>query len=143
MHRLIASLYNQFYTNFSWAYDLAVWIGTGGLWYRWTFVAERYLAADPVVEVGFGRGRLLTRLVKKGREVVGIDSSQQMVRAAKRQLRSDGATGLLVHGRAQALPFPDASVGTLITTFPTSFVRDPATLREFARVLRLSGCWYG
>ena len=141
MRRLILRFYDQLYTNLAWAYDLATWVGSGGLWYQWVSVAARYVVAEPVLDVGFGRGRLLEQLAREGHTVIGVDRSREMVRAGQRRLRRAKLTGKVIQGEAQALALPDASVGTLITTFPTSYLRDPATLREFARVLQPCGHW--
>jgi SAM-dependent methyltransferase len=132
---------DRLYTHFAWGYDAATWFASGGLWYRWTFVAERYTAEEPMLEVGFGRGRLLARLLNDGHQAAGIDRSPQMVRGAKRHLHKAELTLPLIQGEGQALPFPDASLGTLITTFPAPYVYDSATGREFVRVLRPGGRW--
>ena len=141
MRRLIYRFYEQLYTNLAWVYDPATWVVSGGLWYQWVSVAARYVRDQPVLEVGCGRGRLLELLAKKRYTAIGVDRSREMVRAGKRRLREAGLTAKVIRAEAQALPLPDASVGTLITTFPTSYVRDPATLREFTRVLRSDGRW--
>ena len=39
------------------------------------------------------------------------------------------------------MPFADASFGTVISTFPAEYVKDEATWRECARVLRSGGRW--
>lgn len=139
--RLIAALYGRLYGEWSWAYDGAVWLVSAGLWQRWALTTERYLAGDPVVEIGCGRGRLLARLAGHGRAVIGVDCSEQMVRAAQRRLRNAGLPGNAIAARAQALPFKTGSVGTLVMTFAGPYVFDPATLEEVARVLRPDGRW--
>jgi ubiquinone/menaquinone biosynthesis C-methylase UbiE len=45
----------------------------------------------------------------------------------------------LVLGKAQHLPFPDASFANIVTTFPTEFILDPQTLASAARVLQPGG----
>ena len=45
----------------------------------------------------------------------------------------------LRQGVAQELPYPDASFDSVVSTFPTDYIFDPATTREMARVLRVGG----
>ena len=84
--RLAVKVIGRLYSSLSWAYSPAVWILTGGLYYRWTFAAERFVRQGPVLDVGCGRGRLLARLAGQGLEVIGVDNSPQMVQAAQRCL---------------------------------------------------------
>lgn len=69
--------------------------------------------------------------------VTGIDQSPDMLRTARD--RNGLFTGL-VRGRAERLPFPDASFDHVTFTYLLRYVDDPpATLRELARVLRPGG----
>ena len=69
--------------------------------------------------------------------VVGIDQSADMLRAARDR---NGTFAGLVRGRAERLPFPDASFDHVTFTYLLRYVDDPpATLRELARVLRPGG----
>ncbi len=69
--------------------------------------------------------------------VVGIDQSADMLRAAGDR---NGTFAGLVRGRAERLPFPDASFDHVTFTYLLRYVDDPpATLRELARVLRPGG----
>ncbi len=132
---LLLRLFDLLYTRFAWAYDLAGWLVSAGLWYRWAEQVLPHVSAGPVLEVGFGRGHLLRRLAARGVGVIGVDWSPQMVQHA-------AAFGLpALRGDGRALPFPDAHFATLITTFPAPYVLEPATQREFARVLRPGGQW--
>jgi ubiquinone/menaquinone biosynthesis C-methylase UbiE len=45
----------------------------------------------------------------------------------------------LARGRVQALPFADHAFDSLLATFPTEFIVDPAAIAEFHRVLRPGG----
>jgi ubiquinone/menaquinone biosynthesis C-methylase UbiE len=62
-----------------------------------------------------------------------------MGRLARRRLRRTGTIPSLVHGRAQTLPFATHTFDSLVATFPTAYILDPATLAEVARVLRPAG----
>src|SRR5262249_15323279 len=70
-----------------------------------------------------------------------VDLSPQMVAATRSRL---GRLGLLdratvLRARGQSLPFPDASFDSVVSTFPTEYIADPAALREIRRVPRPGG----
>lgn len=138
---LLEILFDALYTDFWWLYDSAAWIASGGLWYEWVRTAAQFVETPPVLEVGFGRGRLLAHLHAQGMPIVGVDRSAQMVHAADRMLRRHHLHVPLVQADGRALPFPDATFGTLITTFPAPYVQESHTQQEFARVLRPGGRW--
>jgi demethylmenaquinone methyltransferase/2-methoxy-6-polyprenyl-1,4-benzoquinol methylase len=87
--------------------------------------------------------------------VVGIDQSAEMLAAARarfahrsadRGSRAGAAGGSpvasieLIEGRAEALPFADASFDALTFTYLLRYVEHPrATIRELARVVRPGG----
>jgi len=95
----------------------------------------------PVLEVGCGRGRLLAHLAKAGWPVTGIDRSESMVLASRRRLAAAGLPGRVLLADAGRLPLADASIGTIVTTFPTDYAMRESTWREFARVLMPRGRW--
>jgi demethylmenaquinone methyltransferase/2-methoxy-6-polyprenyl-1,4-benzoquinol methylase len=77
-----------------------------------------------------------------GCSVVGIDRSPEMLSVARRRVaaRGLGASIELQEGRAEALPFADASFDALTVTYLLRYVDDPAaTVRELARVVRPGG----
>ena len=90
---------------------------------------------DTVLDVATGTGAVARELrEQKGCAVVGLDQSPEMLAEARRRLP---ATVTLVEGRAEELPFPDASFDGPTFTYLLRYVEDPAaTLRELARVLR-------
>ena len=76
------------------------------------------------------------------RRVVGLDLSREMLLAGGEAVRRRGlaATVQLVRGRAEALPFPEASFDAVGFTFLLRYVHDPeATLGELCRVLKPGG----
>lgn len=139
--RLLLRFFDLLYTDLAWAYDLVSWVASGGLWYEWTFVAEQFVTDEPILEVGVGRGRLLRRLVQRYGTVIGVDVSPQMIDAAQRRIEEAGRVAPLAQADGRQLPFADGTFGTLVTTFPATYVKHEQTQREFARVLRAGGRW--
>jgi demethylmenaquinone methyltransferase / 2-methoxy-6-polyprenyl-1,4-benzoquinol methylase len=93
---------------------------------------------DTVLDVATGTGAVASELVmQKGCTVVGLDQSPEMLAEARRRLPR---AVTLVEGRAEQLPFPDATFDALTFTYLLRYVADPAaTLRELARVVRPGG----
>jgi demethylmenaquinone methyltransferase/2-methoxy-6-polyprenyl-1,4-benzoquinol methylase len=105
---------------------------------RWRrFLVSRVDAGpgDTVLDVATGTGAVARELIReKGCRVVGVDVTPEMLAEARRRL---GPEVELVEGRAEQLPFPDASFDGLTFTYLLRYVDDPAaTLRELARVVR-------
>lgn len=91
------------------------------------------------MEIGSGPGHLLVTMASEDYAVSAIDLSPQMVRMAQRRLRRHGVRASLVHGRAQALPWPDAYFDSVVMTFPAGFALQLSTLSEIRRALRPGG----
>jgi ubiquinone/menaquinone biosynthesis C-methylase UbiE len=123
----------------AWSYDLAAWIVSAGRWDRWRRMALDYVEQQPVLEVGFGTGELLLAMAGRGWQPVGIDLSTAMQRQTAAKLRRRGLHTPRLQGRAQRLPFADASFGSVVSTFPAEYIVDPASLAEFSRVLKPGG----
>jgi len=117
--------------------------GQDGRWRR--FLVSRIEAGpdDRVLDVACGTGAVALELVRAhGCRVVGIDQSSEMLSAGRSRIASAGRAGLieLREGRAEELPFPDASFDALTFTYLLRYVDDPgATVRELARVVRPGG----
>jgi SAM-dependent methyltransferase len=124
-------LYNQF----AWTYDLVAWVVSLGQWRDWGRAAIPYLDGERVLELAHGPGHLLVSLADRGLAPIGLDLSPYMGRLARRRLAKAGLSVPLVRARAQALPFHDGCLDSVVVTFPTEFILDPATLAEAARVL--------
>lgn len=135
MARFLRFFFRHLYTDLAWAYDFVAWTTSMGQWRTWQRAALEALGADPVLELGHGPGHLLADLAAAGRRAVGIDPSAQMNRLARR--RAGGAT--VLRARAEALPFSDATFGTIVSTFPSEYILSPETLQEAWRVLRPGG----
>lgn len=129
----------RLYNEFAWSYDLVAWVVSGGRWDSWRRMALDYVVEQPVLEVGFGTGELLLEMARRGWQVVGVDLSPAMQRVTGRKMRRRGLWALRAQTRAQTLPFLDDIFGAIVSTFPAEYVIDPASLREFWRVLRPGG----
>jgi 2-polyprenyl-6-hydroxyphenyl methylase/3-demethylubiquinone-9 3-methyltransferase len=94
-----------------------------------------------VLDVGCGGGLAAACLVQRGARVVGLDLSQASLHVAARQLcRSGGLEAVFICGRAEALPFADASFEVVWCTDVLEHLADlPAALAQMARVLKPGG----
>jgi len=106
--------------------------------------AHGFVPADGVIlDVASGTAGVALQLAERSRaRVVGVDLTEQMLRQGQRRVAAAGQRDriTLVAGRAEQLPFPDASFDALTFTYLLRYVRDPqATLAELARVLKPGG----
>jgi demethylmenaquinone methyltransferase/2-methoxy-6-polyprenyl-1,4-benzoquinol methylase len=96
-----------------------------------------------ILDVASGTAGVALQLAERTRaRVVGVDLTEQMLRQGQRRVAAAGMRDriTLAAGRAEQLPFPDASVDALTFTYLLRYVRDPqATLAELARVLKPGG----
>ncbi len=142
LQRIYRRLYRwasrRLYHELAWAYEIVAWLVSLGRWHGWRCQVLDHIAGDRVLEIGFGTGTLLEAAARRGYEVWGADPSVAMHRVAARRLRSHGTDIPRMQAMAQALPVTDGSFDTVMATFPTEYILDPATLAEVKRVLR--GC---
>ncbi len=96
-----------------------------------------------VLDVASGTAGVALQLAARtGARVVGVDLTEPMLREGQARVAAAGmAPGIsLVPGRAEQLPFPDASFDALTFTYLLRYVEDPqATLAELARVVKPGG----
>lgn len=113
---------------------------------RWrAFLVER-IEADPnatVLDVACGTAAVSIELVRRwGCRVVGVDQSTEMLAVGRERIDAAGLGERieLEKGRAEHLPFEDASFEALTFTYLLRYVDDPAaTMKELARVVRPGG----
>jgi demethylmenaquinone methyltransferase/2-methoxy-6-polyprenyl-1,4-benzoquinol methylase len=113
---------------------------------RWrAFLLSRVPAeATRVLDVACGTAAVSIELARAvpERTIVGIDQSTEMLAAGRERVARAGLAGRieLREGRAEELPFEDASFDAVTFTYLLRYVDDPAaTMRELARVVRPGG----
>jgi SAM-dependent methyltransferase len=92
-----------------------------------------------VADLGCGTGAMAAKLARAVRQVIGVDNSPAMLKAAGR--RVGGLANVdLRRGELSALPIDDAACDAATLILALTYVPDPpATLREAARVLKPGG----
>lgn len=135
-------LFRSIAPQYSWA-GAMLSLGQDPRWRR--FLVSRFETAPGslVLDVAAGTGLVSRELADRTRaDVVALDASEPMLVTG---VRANEVAGLghrirPVLGRAEALPFADASFDALSFTYLVRYVDDPAaTLRELARVVRPGG----
>jgi arsenite methyltransferase len=99
-------------------------------------------AADRMLEVGFGGGRTLAKLLARVDFVAAIDPSEASVRAARRRFGQELRSGRLLIERAsvEAMPFEADAFDGVLSVNTIYFWADPDRgLREIHRVLKPAG----
>lgn len=111
---------------------------------RWFLAAGRrwlvWRASGDVLEVGIGTGANLSYYARGAVRLTGLDPSPGMLDAARTKADGLGLDVTLVEGDAMALPFPDASFDTVVSTLVLCGVPEVrGALAEMVRVLRPGG----
>lgn len=97
-------------------------------------------AAGRVLEVGVGSGLNLALYGTDVEVVYGLDPSPELARMARRRLGQLRCPVRLITGSGEAVPLPDGSVDTVVSTWTLCSIPDPArALAEIGRVLTPAG----
>lgn len=156
---LLRYFFRLLYHQFAFTYDLVAATVSFNRWKNWIVSVIPFIEGDRVLEMGHGPGHLQRILRSRNLTVVGIDESVQMGQLARRNLARPAVSQLqpasssqnsapyqvaytqinLTQGLAQALPFPNEAFDTIVATFPTEYITDPATLAEVKRCLSDTG----
>jgi SAM-dependent methyltransferase len=102
---------------------------------------ERDVAGLRVLDLGAGTGKLTAQLAQLGADVTAVEPDEAMLAELRRRVPSVRA----LHGPAEAIPLPDASVDTVLCGQSLHWFDLPRALPEIARVLvpggRLGALW--
>jgi SAM-dependent methyltransferase len=132
--------FESLYGPFAWLYDRVSKTFFLGQWRTWQRAALPHLRGGRVLEVGMGTGNIQVDLRRRGYAVWGVDLSPQMLRQAAKKARRRGLPPFWAcRARAEALPFPAASFDSVVSTFPSEYIIERATMSEISRVLRPGG----
>jgi ubiquinone/menaquinone biosynthesis C-methylase UbiE len=98
-------------------------------------------ANDRATDLACGPGTLALRFAKHVRWIVGVDLTPAILKRARNSAQADGIGNLyFALGDARALPFADASLDLVVTSYSLHHIPDPErVIREMARVLRRGG----
>lgn len=98
------------------------------------------VAGLDAIELGCGTAYVSAWLARRGARPVGIDNSEAQLATAKRFQQEFGLDFPLLHGNAEAVPFPDHSFDLAISEYGASIWCDPYLwIPEAARLLRPGG----
>lgn len=98
------------------------------------------VADKTLLDVGCGDGALASDLARLGAIVTGLDAEPAMIAAARRRGEIEATRMRLVEGRAERLPFDDATFDCVLAVTMLCFVRDPErAVIEMGRVLKPGG----
>jgi ubiquinone/menaquinone biosynthesis C-methylase UbiE len=137
--RFIKFGFRLLYHELAFTYDAVAWLVSLGQWQAWGCTALDRVRGPRVLEIGHGPGHLLIALARSSRQPIGIDLSPQMGRLAQQNLRRAGVRVPQVQCRVQALPFRSGEFDSVVSTFPSEYIGDAATLREVQRVTNERG----
>nr|WP_090279546.1 class I SAM-dependent methyltransferase [Mycolicibacterium komanii]CRL75469.1 type 11 methyltransferase [Mycolicibacterium komanii] len=91
--------------------------------------------ASKVLDLGAGTGKLTTRLVERGLDVVAVDPIPEMLELLSSSLPETPA----LLGTAEEIPLPDDSVDTVLVAQAWHWFDPERAVKEVARVLRPGG----
>jgi len=97
-------------------------------------------AGRQVLEIGVGMGADYIRFIQAGARAVGVDLSLRSLELARQNAENNQVKPLLLHGDAEALPFPNGSFDLVYSWGVLHHTPEiERALREVHRVLRPGG----
>ena len=93
------------------------------------------IGARQVLDLGAGTGKLTTRLVERGMDVVAVDPIPEMLELLRASLPETRA----LLGTAEEIPLQDNSVDAVLVAQAWHWVQPERAIPEIARVLRPGG----
>lgn len=134
---ILQALFRSLYGPGARIYDRFTRVVFAGEWRRWQLSAlEHVLPGGVVVELGCGTGDLAGSVSDRFGTWIGLDISLEMIRTARQQ---QSLTAHFVRADASAIPLREGSADTVLTTFPTNYIYEPAVMSEARRVLKSDG----
>jgi ubiquinone/menaquinone biosynthesis C-methylase UbiE len=98
--------------------------------------------AETILDVGTGTGRFAIFLAKKGKNIVAVDQSSEMLEVAKQKSIEDEVSDFIefVQGDVERLPFEDNTFEAVISIHVMTHFNDINNfISEIARVLKPGG----
>ncbi len=93
-----------------------------------------------LLDVGCGDAELVSKVARRGAHVVGLDADIAMLTASRWRAHADNGRCVLVGGRAEMLPFKEASFDRVVAVATLCFIDDTErAVSEMARVLKPGG----
>jgi SAM-dependent methyltransferase len=122
-----------------WASDAPKW-GIWGVPESQVGMFPLDLAGKDAIELGCGTAYVSARMARRGARVVGVDNSEAQLATARRLQHEHGIDFALVHGNAEAVPYPDGSFDFAVSEYGACLWADPRRwVPEAARLLRPGG----
>jgi SAM-dependent methyltransferase len=123
----------------NWARNDPTW-GIWGVPEADVWMFPRSLDGRDAIELGCGTAYVSAWLARRGARVVGIDNSRAQLDTAQRLQHEHDLHFPLLHGNAEAVPYPDASFDFAISEYGACLWADPFRfIPEAARLLRPGG----
>lgn len=141
-NRLLQFAFHLLYNEFAFTYDTVSRLVSLGQWRNWQRSVLPYLddiGSGVILELAHGTGALQVDLLRATCSTVAYDLSPSMSRIARKRLSREGLSTDFLRGDALSLPFANASIAAVVSTFPTSFIVNKDCLAEIYRVLELQG----
>jgi SAM-dependent methyltransferase len=122
------------------------WATSEPIWGNWHIpeselrLIPKDMAGMDAIELGCGTAYVSAWMARRGARVVGIDISERQLDTARRLNSEHGLNLALIHGNAEAVPYPDESFDFAISEYGAALWCDPYVwIPEAYRLLRPGG----